>query len=66
MDRKDFINSIGMSAAAFALINCVGCKKNNSGSSDTAGSTGIDFGPASRSLTTYHTQLTGTSIRVYS
>jgi len=27
MDRKDFINSIGMSAAAFALINCVGLRK---------------------------------------
>ena len=141
MDRKDFLNSIGMSAAAFALINCVGCKKSVSGSSaDTTGPTGINFsldlslaanaallsnggslisngvivartktgtyiavqrlcthesytltyqsansrfycpnhgatfsesgavtnGPASRSLTVYNTQLTGTTLKVYS
>ncbi|SDJ01795.1 cytochrome b6-f complex iron-sulfur subunit [Pedobacter sp. ok626] len=141
MDRKDFLASIGLSAATFALINCVGCSKNsNSTSGDTSGPTGIDFvldltatanaslnnnggylstngviiarsmsgtyiavqrscthesygliyqgsanrfycanhgatfsesgtvtnGPASRSLTTYHTQLTGTSLRIYS
>lgn len=141
MDRKDFLASIGLSAATFALINCVGCSKNsNSASGDTSGPTGIDFvldltatanaslnnnggylstngvivarsmsgtyiavqrscthesygliyqgsanrfycanhgatfsesgtvtnGPASRSLTTYHTQLTGNSLRIYS
>ncbi len=140
MDRKDFLNSIGMGAAGFALINCVGCKKNNSGSPGTSSPAGIDFtldlsatanvaltnnggylssngiivaktsagnyiavqrscthenyslvyqgsnsrfycanhgatfsesgsvtnGPANRSLTTYNTQLTGTSLRVYS
>ncbi|MGY4386468.1 cytochrome b6-f complex iron-sulfur subunit [Pedobacter sp. UYP24] len=140
MDRKDFLNSIGLSAAGFAIINCVGCSKNNSGSPETSAPTGIDFtldlsatanaaltnnggylisngiivaknssgsyiavqrscthenynlvyqsnnarfycanhgatfseigsvtnGPANRSLTTYHTQLTGTSLRVYS
>ncbi|MBB6238993.1 cytochrome b6-f complex iron-sulfur subunit [Pedobacter sp. AK013] len=44
MDRKDFLNSIGMSAAAFALINCIGCKKNDgSNSADTTGPTGINF-----------------------
>lgn len=141
MDRKDFLASIGLSAATFALINCAGCaKSSNSPSGDTAGPTGIDFtldlalsansaltnnggylvsngvivartstgtyvaaqrscthesygliyqgsvnrfycanhgatfsetgnvsnGPASRPLTTYHTQLSGTSLRIYS
>jgi len=141
MDRKDFLNSIGMSAAAFALINCLGCKKTDgNSSSDTSGPTGVNFtldlsqaanavllnnggslvsngvivaktqagayiavqrscthesytltyqavnsrfycpnhgatfseggtvtnGPASRVLTVYNTQLTGTSLKVYS
>ncbi|MBE9601681.1 ubiquinol-cytochrome c reductase iron-sulfur subunit [Pedobacter sp. MC2016-24] len=141
MDRKGFLASIGLSAATFALINCIGCSKSSSSpSSDTSGPTGVDFtldlsssanaalasnggylvsngviiartvsgtyvavqrscthesysliyqgsanrfycanhgatfsesgtvtnGPASRSLTTYHTQLTGTSLRIYS
>ncbi len=141
MDRKDFFNSIGMSAAAFALLSCVGCKKSDgSGSADTTGPTGVNFtldlslaanaallgnggslvsngvivaktqkgkyiavqqscthesytlnyqsgdsrfycpnhgavfseagavtnGPATRSLTVYNTQLTGTSLKVYS
>ncbi|ALL06242.1 (2Fe-2S)-binding protein [Pedobacter sp. PACM 27299] len=141
MDRKDFLASIGLSAATFALINCAGCSKNsNSPSTDTSGPTGIDFtldlslsansvlntnggylvsngiivartssgtyiavqrscthesyglvyqgsanrfycanhgatfsesgtvtnGPASKPLNTYHTQLTGTSLRIYS
>ncbi|SDD51630.1 ubiquinol-cytochrome c reductase iron-sulfur subunit [Pedobacter soli] len=141
MDRKEFLNSMGMSAAAFALINCMGCKKSDgSNDADTTGPTGIDFtldlslatnaallnnggslainglivartmtgnyiavqrscthesytlsyqsansrfycanhgstfaesgavtnGPATRSLTAYHTQLTGTSLRIYS
>lgn len=140
MDRKNFLNIIGMSAAAFALISCVGCKKSSTGSSDTAGPTGVDFtlnlslavngallsnggyltsngvivaktssgnyiavqrscthesytlvyqgsnsrfycanhgsifsesgivtnGPANRTLTTYHTELTGNILRVYS
>lgn len=44
MDRKDFLNSIGMSAAAFALINCIGCKKTDgSSSSGPSGPTGVDF-----------------------
>lgn len=141
MDRKDFLNGIGMSAAAFALINCIGCKKTDGIISvDTAGPIGVDFtldlslaaniallanggslvangvivartkagayiavqrscthesytltyqpsnsrfycpnhgasfsengsvtnGPASRSLTVYNTQLTGTTLKVYS
>lgn len=141
MDRKDFLNSIGMSTAAFALINCIGCKKTEgSSSSDTTGPTGVNFtldlslaanaallsnggslvsngvivaktktgtyiavqrscthesytltyqssnsrfycpnhgatfsengavtnGPASRSLTVYNTQLTGTTLKIYS
>ena len=44
MDRKDFLNSIGMSAAAFALLNCIGCKKTDgSSSTDTTGPDGINF-----------------------
>ncbi|GGI25368.1 QcrA and Rieske domain-containing protein [Pedobacter mendelii] len=45
MDRKDFLNSIGMSAAAFAILNCVGCKKdsNSSSSADMTGPTGVNF-----------------------
>ncbi|MCX2574635.1 QcrA and Rieske domain-containing protein [Pedobacter sandarakinus] len=44
MDRKDFLNSIGISAAAFALLNCIGCKKNEPGSTaDTAGPTNVSF-----------------------
>ncbi|MET4080292.1 cytochrome b6-f complex iron-sulfur subunit [Pedobacter sp. UYP30] len=44
MDRKDFLNSMGMSAAAFALLNCVGCKKTDgSSSAGTTGPTGVDF-----------------------
>jgi cytochrome b6-f complex iron-sulfur subunit len=44
MDRKDFLNSIGISAATFALINCIGCKKNDgSSSSDTTGPKGLNF-----------------------
>ncbi|MFC3560604.1 QcrA and Rieske domain-containing protein [Pedobacter jamesrossensis] len=44
MDRKDFLNSMGMSAAAFALLNCMGCKKTDIGSSpDTIGPSGINF-----------------------
>jgi cytochrome b6-f complex iron-sulfur subunit len=35
MERKDFLNSIGMSAAAFALINCTGCKKTDGSISAT-------------------------------
>ena len=141
MDRKDFLNSIGMSAAAFALMGCAGCKKTDgSSTADTTGPTGINFtldlslaanaalltnggsivsngvivaktkagayiavqrscthesytltyqstdsrfycpnhgatfsengavtnGPASRSLTAYNTQLTGTALKVYS
>lgn len=43
MTRKNFLDSIGMSAAAFALINCVGCKKDSSENSDTVGPTNVDF-----------------------
>ncbi len=43
MDRKDFLNSIGMSAAAFALINCIGCKKSTELTTETLGPTGINF-----------------------
>ena len=43
MNRKDFLNSMGMSAAAYAIINCTGCKKSTNGSNDNKGPTNIDF-----------------------
>lgn len=44
MYRKDFLNSIGMSATAFALINCIGCKKSDDNSSSyTTGPKGVNF-----------------------
>lgn len=44
MDRKDFLSSIGMSAATFTLLSCIGCKKSDGSlSSDLAGPTGVDF-----------------------
>jgi cytochrome b6-f complex iron-sulfur subunit len=42
MDRKDFLATIGMSAATLALVSCVGCKKDSSGNSVT-GPTAVDF-----------------------
>lgn len=44
MDRKDFFAALGLSTAAFALVNCIGC----SASGDQAGQpttppTGVDF-----------------------
>jgi cytochrome b6-f complex iron-sulfur subunit len=44
MDRKEFLSAVGISGAAFAVLNCLGCSK----SSDTnpqqvAGPSGIDF-----------------------
>jgi cytochrome b6-f complex iron-sulfur subunit len=42
MDRKDFLATIGMSAATLALISCAGCKKESTGNTVT-GPTGIDF-----------------------
>lgn len=44
MDRKDFLNSVGISVAAFALMNCIGCKKDSTDAGgETTGPTGIDF-----------------------
>ncbi|EHQ25606.1 QcrA and Rieske domain-containing protein [Mucilaginibacter paludis] len=45
MDRKNFLTMVGMSAASFALINCIGCSKSSdSGSSSgVSGPTGVDF-----------------------
>jgi len=43
MDRKDFIAAVGISAASFALLNCVGCSKGDSGSSGVSGPSNIDF-----------------------
>jgi len=120
MDRKDFLNSVGMSAAAFALLNSIGYKKTDGSSCAALLSNGgslvlngliaaktkagtymamqrccthesytltyqyannrfycpnhgatfsengaVTNGPASRSLTIY-TQLTGTTLKVYS
>ena len=121
MDRKDFLSNIGMSAAAFTPLNCMGCKKTDGSSSAALLSSGgslvsngiivaktkagayiavqrscthesytltyqsannrfycpnhgatfaengaVTNGPASRSLTVYNTQLTGTTLKVYS
>lgn len=141
MDRKDFFASIGVTAASFALLNCIGCSKStNSPSASLSGPSNINFtldlnasvnsallnnggylvsnglivartitgsyiavqnscthenyglvyqgnnsrfycnnhgatfsesgsvtnGPANKALTVYHTQLTGTSLRIYS
>lgn len=44
MDRKDFLNSLGISVATLAVINCIGCKKSaDSSNSDTSGPTNVDF-----------------------
>ena len=45
MDRKDFLNSVGITTATFALLNCIGCKKNDSSaaSAETKGPKGVDF-----------------------
>jgi cytochrome b6-f complex iron-sulfur subunit len=44
MDRKDFLSVIGLSAASFAAINCMGCSKgSNASSSGVSGPSGIDF-----------------------
>ncbi|WP_299289223.1 Rieske 2Fe-2S domain-containing protein [uncultured Mucilaginibacter sp.] len=45
MDRKEFLASIGLSAASFAILSCVGCSKSSDNlSSGTAnGPTGVNF-----------------------
>ncbi|MDB5111878.1 MAG: cytochrome b6-f complex iron-sulfur subunit [Mucilaginibacter sp.] len=44
MDRKDFLSAIGLTAASFAVINCIGCSKGSStGPSGVNGPTGVDF-----------------------
>ncbi len=43
MDRKDFIAAVGISAASFTLLNCVGCSKDGSGSSGVSGPSNVDF-----------------------
>jgi cytochrome b6-f complex iron-sulfur subunit len=44
MDRKEFLATIGLSTASFAVINCVGCSKSNDASaSGVSGPTNVDF-----------------------
>jgi cytochrome b6-f complex iron-sulfur subunit len=44
MDRKEFLASLGISAASFAIMNCAGCAKNSDGpSSGTTGPTTLNF-----------------------
>lgn len=45
MDRKEFLASIGLGAASFALVNCLGCSKSSDASSSggTTGPTGVNF-----------------------
>jgi cytochrome b6-f complex iron-sulfur subunit len=58
MDRKEFFSAIGVSAAAFTVMSCLGCAKNSSSANpSTSGPTGIDFtlelsAPANAALTT--------------
>ena len=45
MDRKDFFSAIGISAASFAVLSCIGCGKGNNASpvSGVTGPSGVDF-----------------------
>ncbi|MDB5091709.1 MAG: cytochrome b6-f complex iron-sulfur subunit [Mucilaginibacter sp.] len=46
MDRKEFLSAIGVSAAAFTVMNCLACSKSSDGSSSgnsVSGPTGVDF-----------------------
>ncbi len=44
MDRKEFLNAIGMGAAAVAVFNCIGCSKSSGGNpSSTPAPTNVDF-----------------------
>lgn len=45
MDRKEFLASIGVSAASFAVLSCLGCSKSSDSSSSGTvnGPTGVDF-----------------------
>ncbi|MDA9554946.1 Rieske 2Fe-2S domain-containing protein [Pelobium sp.] len=43
MDRKEFLNAIGMGAAAVAVFNCIGCAKNNTGSPSDPAPSNVDF-----------------------
>jgi cytochrome b6-f complex iron-sulfur subunit len=44
MDRKEFLSTIGITAASFALINCIGCsKKSDSAPGRVNGPAGINF-----------------------
>jgi len=44
MDRKEFLASLGISAASFAIMNCAGCAKSTDGpSSGTSGPANVNF-----------------------
>lgn len=43
MDRKDFLNAIGMGAASVALFNCIGCSKGDTGNPSTVAPSNVDF-----------------------
>jgi cytochrome b6-f complex iron-sulfur subunit len=44
MDRKEFLASLGISAASFAIMNCAGCAKSEDGpSSGINGPAGVNF-----------------------
>ncbi len=44
MDRKEFLSLLGMSAASFSVLACIGgCTKNTDASSGTTGPSNIDF-----------------------
>ncbi|WP_245927868.1 QcrA and Rieske domain-containing protein [Mucilaginibacter oryzae] len=45
MDIKEFLSTIGITAASFALINCIGCSKKSDNvlGGGVTGPTGVDF-----------------------
>lgn len=44
MDRKEFLSTVGIGAASFALINCIGCsKKSDRSASGVSGPSGVNF-----------------------
>lgn len=45
MDRKEFFEKMGISAASFAVLACIGCSKSSDSSSSGTvnGPTGVDF-----------------------
>lgn len=44
MDRKEFLSQLGIAAASFTVLGCLGgCSKSSDSSSSTTGPTNVDF-----------------------